>query len=179
MMNSVKLISILTLFFAMTSINLFSCTNFIVTAGASTDGSVMITYNADAGGFMEPFYYMPAADHEPGTMVDIYEWDTGKCLGQIAQVPHTYKVVGNINEHQVAIGETTYTGRPELQDTTAIMDYGSLMYIALQRAKTATRSHKSDDRSRRRIWVLQHRRIFFCGRCQRGMDIRDSSKRCR
>jgi dipeptidase len=142
MMNSFKLISILTLFFAMTSINLFSCTNFIVTAGASTDGSVMITYNADAGGFMEPFYYMQAADHESGTMVDIYEWDTGKFLGQIAQVPHTYKVVGNINEHQVAIGETTYTGRPELQDTTAIMDYGSLMYIALQRAKTAREAIK-------------------------------------
>lgn len=117
--------------------DLFSCTNFIVTKGASVDGSVMITYNADAGGFMEPLYYMPAQDHEEGEMVDIYEWDTGKFLGQIPQVPHTYRVVGNINEHQVAIGETTYTGRPELKDSTAIMDYGSLMYIALQRAKTA------------------------------------------
>ena len=132
-----KLITLTILFLTLITTDLFSCTNFIVTKGASTDGSVMITYNADAGGFMEPLYYMPAEDHEEGEMVDIYEWDTGKYLGQIPQVPHTYRVVGNINEHQVAIGETTYTGRKELRDTTAIMDYGSLMYIALQRAKTA------------------------------------------
>ncbi len=114
-----------------------ACTNFLVTPGASADGSAMITYSADAGGFFEPLFYMPAMDHEPGTMIDIYEWDTGKFLGQIPQVPHTYRVVGNMNEWQVSIGETTYGGRDELRDTTAIMDYGSLMYIALQRAKTA------------------------------------------
>ncbi len=114
-----------------------ACTNFIITKGASVDGSVMVTYNADAGGFMEPLYYMQAKDHKPGDMLDVYEWDTGKFLGKIKQVPHTLQVVGNMNEYQVAIGETTFTGREELKDTTAIIDYGSLIYITLQRAKTA------------------------------------------
>ena len=75
-------------------------------------------------------------------MLDVYEWDTGKYLGQIKQVTHTYSVVGNMNEYQVAIGETTYGGRSELRDTNGIMDYGSLMYIALQRAKTAREAIK-------------------------------------
>lgn len=114
-----------------------SCTNFIVTKGASADGSVMITYNADAGGFMEPLYFRAATDHAPGAMLDIYEWDSDKHLGRIKQIPHTYQVVGNMNEHQVVIGETTFTGREELKDSTGIMDYGSLIYVALQRAKTA------------------------------------------
>lgn len=116
---------------------LSSCTNFIVTKGASVDGSVMITYNADAGGFMEPLYYLPAKDHKPGDMINIYDWDSGKFLGKIKQVPHTYQVVGNMNEYQVAIGETTFTGREELKDSTGIIDYGSLIYLTLQRAKTA------------------------------------------
>ncbi len=114
-----------------------SCTNFLISKGASVDGSVMISYAADAGGFMEPLFYLPAMDHKPGDSLEVYEWDTGKLLGKIPQLSHTYRVVGNINEHQVAIGETTYGGREELKDTTAIMDYGSLMQIALQRAKTA------------------------------------------
>lgn len=114
-----------------------ACTNVLVSKGASADGSTMITYNADAGGFMEPLYFEPPRDHEPGTMVDIYEWDTGKYLGQIPQVPHTYGVVGNMNEYQVSIGETTFTGRKELKDTTALIDYGTLMWLALHRAKTA------------------------------------------
>jgi len=97
----------------------------------------MITYVADSHELYGELYYTPAADHLPGEMLDIYEWDSGKFLGRIKQVPHTYSVVGNMNEHQVSIGETTYTGREELQDTTAIMDYGSLMYVTLQRAKTA------------------------------------------
>ncbi len=114
-----------------------SCTNILVTKGATVDGSTMITYNADAGGFMEPFYYLPAKDHKEGEMLDIYEWDTGKFLGKIKQAPHTYRVVGNMNEHQVSIGETTFTGREELKDTNALIDYGSLIYLGLQRAKTA------------------------------------------
>ncbi len=114
-----------------------ACTNFIVTNGASTDSSIMITYAADSHLLYGELYYWKAAVHAPGTMLDVYEWDTGKYLGKIAQVLRTYNVVGNVNEHQVAIGETTYGGRPELVDTTGIIDYGSLMYIALQRAKTA------------------------------------------
>lgn len=134
MMKS-KLILLL-LIFAFT-LEAYPCTNFLVTKGASADGSTMISYSADAGGFMEPLYYAPAAKHPEVSWVDIYEWDSGKHLGKIKQVPETYKVIGNMNEYQVAIGETTFGGREELRDTNAIMDYGSLMYIALQRAKTA------------------------------------------
>jgi dipeptidase len=115
-----------------------ACTNFLVTRGASADGSTMITYAADSHTLYGELYYTPAADHEKGSMLDVYEWDTGEFLGKIEQVEHTYSVVGNMNEHQVAIGETTYGGRSELgSQPGAIMDYGSLMYIALQRAKTA------------------------------------------
>ncbi|MFH1050531.1 MAG: C69 family dipeptidase [bacterium] len=119
-----------------------SCTNYLITKGASVDGSTMITYNADAGGFMEPLRFHPPADYKEGDSLEIYDWDSGKYLGKIKQVLHTYSVIGNMNEHQVSIGETTFGGRPELQDTTAIMDYGSLMYIALQRAKTAREAIK-------------------------------------
>jgi dipeptidase len=114
-----------------------ACTNYIVTRGASADGSVMITYAADSHTLYGELYYRPAKDYPKGTLLQIYEWDTGKPLGKIKQVLHTYSVVGNMNEHQVAIGETTYGGRPELVDTMGQIDYGSLMYISLQRAKTA------------------------------------------
>ncbi|MBN2090039.1 C69 family dipeptidase [candidate division KSB1 bacterium] len=120
----------------------YSCTNFLISKGASTDGSTMITYAADSHTLYGELYYMPAQKYLPGTMLDIYEWDTGKYLGQIKQVAETYSVVGNMNEHQVSIGETTYGGREELQDPKAIMDYGSLMYIALQRSKTAREAIK-------------------------------------
>ncbi len=113
------------------------CTNFLITKGASADGSTMITYAADAGGFMEPLYYLPAMDHDSGEVVKIYEWDSGKFLGEIPQIAHTYRVVGNMNQHQVSIGETTFTGHKELKDSTGLIDYGSLMFLALQRAKTA------------------------------------------
>ncbi len=119
-----------------------ACTNLLVSKGASADGSVMITYNADAGGFMEPLYYSPASDWKDGDSVDIYDWDSGKYLGRIPQVKHTYNVVGNINEYQVALGETTFGGRHELRDTAGLIDYGSLMYLALQRAKTAREAIK-------------------------------------
>ena len=114
------------------------CTNFLVTRGASADGSTMITYAADSHTLYGELYFQPAQDHPAGAMRDIYEWDTGKFLGKIPQPAHTYSVVGNMNEFQVAIGETTYGGRSELgSQTGAIMDYGSLIYVALQRAKTA------------------------------------------
>lgn len=114
-----------------------ACTNFLVTRGASVNGATMITYAADSHILYGELYFTPAKDHPEGSWLEIYEWDTGKFLGRIRQVPHTFSVVGNMNEYQVAIGETTYGGRPELVDTAGIVDYGSLMYITLQRAKTA------------------------------------------
>ena len=116
----------------------FGCTNFLITKGASVDGSTMITYAADSHTLYGELYFQPARDHADGTMRDIHEWDTGIFLGRIPELEHTYSVVGNMNEFQVAIGETTYGGREELaKQTDAVMDYGSLMYVALQRAKTA------------------------------------------
>ncbi|MBQ8336816.1 MAG: C69 family dipeptidase [Bacteroidaceae bacterium] len=114
-----------------------SCTNFLVGKKASADGSVFITYSADSYGMSGFLAHFPAARHPQGAMRDVYDWDTGVLLGQIPEAPVTYNVVGNINEHQVAIAETTFGGRPELVDTTGIIDYGSLMYIALQRSRTA------------------------------------------
>jgi len=133
-------ILILILFFASYPIN--ACTNFLISKGASKDGSTMITYVADSHELYGELYFTPAAKHLAGEMLEIYEWDTGKYLGQIPQIPHTYTVVGNMNEHQVSIGETTWGGRKELKDPKAILDYGSLMYIALQRAKTARQAIK-------------------------------------
>ena len=114
-----------------------ACTNFIISKGATKDGSVMITYSADSHVLYGELYYWPAKNWPAGTMVDVYEWDTGKYLGKIPQKSHTYSVVGNMNEHQVSIGETTFGGRAGLEDTTAIIDYGSLIYMTLQRAKNA------------------------------------------
>ncbi len=119
-----------------------ACTNVLVSRGASADGSVMISYLADAGGFIDPLKFYPGGTYQPGDSVEIYEWDTGKYLGKIAQVPRTYKVIGNMNEFQVVIGETTFTGREELGTPNGIMDYGSLKYIALKRAKTAREAIK-------------------------------------
>jgi len=139
-----KLVTILFLFvvlsFPYSTVN--GCTNFLITKGASTDGSTMISYTADSHVLYGELYFFPARDYLPGTMLDVYDWDSGKFLGKIKQVPHTYSVVGNINEHQVAIGETTYTGRTELINPKGIVDYGSAMYIALQRAKTAREAIK-------------------------------------
>lgn len=120
-----------------------ACTNFLVTKGASVDGSTMITYAADSHVLYGELYRWPASDWAKGTMLDVNEWDTGKYLGKISQVSHTYSVVGNMNEHQLAIGETTYGGRSELRNPSGIMDYGSLIYVTLQRAKTAREAIKS------------------------------------
>lgn len=118
------------------------CTNFLISRGASVDGSVMISYSADSHVLYGELYYKPAMDHPKDAMFDVYEWDTGRFLGKIKQVPHTYAYVGNINEHQVAVGETTYGGREELANPEGGMDYGSAMYLALQRAKTAREAIK-------------------------------------
>ncbi len=114
-----------------------ACTNFLFTRGATADGSTIVTYAADSHTLYGELYYRPAATHGEGEMLDVYEWDTGKFLGRIKQVPRTYAVVGNMNEFQVIIGETTFGGREELHGGPGEMDYGSLMYITLQRARTA------------------------------------------
>lgn len=115
------------------------CTNLIAGKGATTDGSVMMSYSADSHNLFGFLHHAAAGKHEKGEMRKIVEWDTNKPLGEIPQAPETYNVVGNMNEHQVAIGESTWGGRHELADTTgqAVMDYGSLIYVALERAKTA------------------------------------------
>ena len=114
-----------------------ACTNFIVGRNASADGSVFVTYNADSYGAFMPLYHYPAATHQPGDMRQIHEWDTNKYLGEIPEAMDTYNVIGNSNEWQVTIGETTFGGREEMADSTGVIDYGSLIYIALQRSKTA------------------------------------------
>ena len=114
-----------------------ACTNFIVGKKASADGSVFISYSADSYGMSGFVAHFPAAVYPEGTMRDIYNWDSGEFLGQIREARRTYNVLGNINEHQVAIAETTFGGREELVDTTGIIDYGNLIYIALQRSRTA------------------------------------------
>ncbi len=120
----------------------FACTNLIVGKNASTDGSTIVSYSADSYGLFGELYHWPAATHPKDAMLDIYEWDTGKYLGQIPQARQTYNVVGNINEFQLTIAETTFGGRPELSDSTGIMDYGSLIYVALQRSRTAREAIK-------------------------------------
>ena len=120
----------------------FACTNFLVGKAASLDGSTLISYNADSYFLFGALYHYPSATYPAGTMLDIHDWDSGKFLGKIKQVDKTYSVIGNMNEHQLSIGETTFGGREELVDTTAIIDYGSLIYITLQRAKTAREAIK-------------------------------------
>ena len=113
------------------------CTNIIISRGASQDGSVLVSYAADSHTLYGELYYKPARDWKSGTSIQIYDWDTNKPLGIIDQVPHTFQTVGNMNEFQVIITETTWGGRPELEDRTGGIDYGSLIYIALQRSRTA------------------------------------------
>lgn len=116
-----------------------ACTNLIAGKGATTDGSVMMSYSADSHNLFGFLHHSPAARHPKGAMRKITDWDTGKPLGEIPQVAETYNVVGNMNEHQLAIGESTWGGREELADTTgqSVMDYGSLIYVALERARNA------------------------------------------
>lgn len=120
----------------------WGCTNFIVGKNASADGSVICTYNADDYGMFIGLCHYPAGKHAKGTMRKIVNWDTNKYRGEIPEAAETYNVIGNINEYQVTIGETTYGGRPEMEDSTGLLDYGSLIYIALQRSKTAREAIK-------------------------------------
>lgn len=114
-----------------------ACTNVIISAGASADGSCMVSYAADSHALFGELYFSPAGRFKPGTSLAVTEWDTYKPLGFIPQAGSTYQTVGNMNVHQLIIGETTWGGRSELYNPEAIMDYGSLIYIALQRARTA------------------------------------------
>ena len=124
------------LFFAaavgLASMESHACTNVLVTKGASIDGSNMVSYAADSHQLYGELYFAPAGVWNPGDMRQITEWDTGKPLGHIPQIGRTYQRVGNMNEHQLIIAETTYGGRPELWDSTGVMDYGSLIYVALE-----------------------------------------------
>ena len=117
-------------------LEVLACTNFLVGKDASVDGSTMISYAADSYGMFGFLHFSPAADYPEGAMREVKDWDTGRPQGSIPQVAHTYSVVGNMNENQVTIGETTWGGREALWDTVGI-DYGSLIYIALERSKTA------------------------------------------
>ena len=119
-----------------------ACSNFIVGKKASVDGSVMCSYSADDYGMFQNLCHYPAAKHAKGEMRKIFDWDTNKYHGEIPEAAQTYSVIGNINEWQVTIAETTYGGREEMADSTGIMDYGSLIYVALQRSKTAREAIK-------------------------------------
>ena len=124
-------------FLALSSIESKACSNVLVTKGASTDGSNIISYAADSHQLYGELYFRKAGAWKPGDMRKVDEWDSGKHLGYIPEIAYTYQRVGNMNEHQLIIAETTYGGRSELFDSTGIMDYGSLIYVALERAKTA------------------------------------------
>ena len=128
--------------FALTASAAMACTNFIVGKKASADGSVICSYNADDYGMFVNLAHYPAGVHAKGTMRDIIDWDTKAYHGQIPEAPVTYNVIGNINEFQVTVGETTYGGREEMVDSTGIIDYGSLIYIALQRSRNAREAIK-------------------------------------
>jgi len=123
------------------SIESEACTNVLITKGASKDGSVMVSYSADSHQLYGELYYLKGGKHNAGELLKIYEWDSGKYLGEIPQAPVTYTQIGNMNEHQVIITETTFGGLP-LADSTAIMDYGSLIYVTLQRARSAREAIK-------------------------------------
>ncbi|MEG1644657.1 MAG: C69 family dipeptidase [Alistipes sp.] len=114
-----------------------ACTNFIVTKGASADGSILVSYAADSHQLFGALYHTAAGKYKSGTRMNVYEWDSGRYLCNIPQVAETYSTIGNMNEHSLIIAETTYGGRHELEDSTGLIDYGSLIYITLQRAKTA------------------------------------------
>lgn len=114
------------------------CTNIVISPQASADGSSIIAYNADSGTLYGSLYHYPAADHPLGTLRSVYDWDSGRYLGQIKEAPHTYNVVGNINEFGLIIGETTFGGVSNLQSQSgAKIDYGSLIWITLQRSTNA------------------------------------------
>lgn len=134
--KQIKTIALATIMLA-SAIESSACTNLIVGKKASVDGSVLVSYNADDYGMFGHLCHYPAGTHKKGEMRKIFDWDTGEYHGEIPEAPVTYNVIGNINEFQLSIGETTYGGREQMVDTTGILDYGSLIYVTLQRAKTA------------------------------------------
>ncbi len=134
---------LLLLVMAMTYSSVMACTNLIVGKKASADGSVIVSYNADSYGLYGYLCHYPATKNNPaGSMREIVDWDTNRPLGKIPEAVNTYNVIGNMNQFQVTIAETTFGGRPALVDTTAVMDYGSLMYVALQRSRSAREAIK-------------------------------------
>lgn len=136
-----KVFSII-LSFVFTTTFIYPCTNLLVGKKASADGSTIISYAADSYALFGELYHWPAKQYKPGEKVKVYDWDSGRYLGEIPQALRTYNVIGNMNEHQLAIGETTFGGRTELADSTGIIDYGSLIYITLQRATNAREAIK-------------------------------------
>ena len=120
-----------------------ACTNFLITPGASADGSSIVSYAADSHVLYGELYHYPAADYPEGAMREIVDWDSGRYVGRIPEVAHTYNVVGNMNEWQLVIAETTYGGLPNLGNPEGLIDYGSLIYITLQRSKTAREAIKT------------------------------------
>ena len=137
-----KKIYLTTLFLLVAVTGALACTNLIVGKKASVDGSTIISYSADSYGMFGELYHYPAAKYPKGAKLNVYDWETNAFNGTIDQARETFNVIGNMNEFQVTIAETTFGGRPELVDTTAIIDYGSLIYIALQRSKTAKEAVK-------------------------------------
>ena len=136
-----KLLTTFLLAAVMTGIEAEACTSLIASRGATADGSTMITYAADSHTLYGELYNQPAADHEKGAMRKIFDWDTGAYRGEIPEVSHTYATIGNMNEHGLTIAESTWGGRHELEGS-GLIDYGSLIYITLQRAKTAREAIK-------------------------------------
>lgn len=134
--------AILAILVAFGATEAFACTNILVGKKASADGSTMVSYSADSYWLYGSLYFYPRADYKAGEKLKIYDWDSGEYRGEIDQVRHTYQVVGNMNEHQLTIAETTFGGREELENKEGIMDYGSLIYVTLQRAKTAREAIK-------------------------------------
>ncbi len=140
--NKIKLTALFMAVVMCLANNSFACTNFLITKGASKDGSTMVTYAADSHTLYGELYYNRAAQYPEGTMIQVIDWDSGQPLIQIPQVANTYTTVGNMNQWGLAIAETTYGGREELVDTTGGIDYGSLIYLTLQRAKNAREAIK-------------------------------------
>lgn len=145
MRNSFKILLLISIFSLLQSSKIDGCTNILISSGASKDGSTFVTYAADSHQLYGELYYSPAQNWQAGSILPIYEWDSSLYLGDIPQVAHTFQTVGNMNEHQVAITETTFGGREELVNKTGIVDYGSLIYITLQRARTAREAIKIID----------------------------------
>lgn len=138
-----RFISVITGLVSTGTLTALACTSLIATRGATADGSVIATYAADSHTLYGELYSTPEADHAEGSMRKIKEWDTGRHIGEIPEAPHTYSTVGNMNRHGLTIVESTFGGRHELADSTGLIDYGSLIYIALQRSKNAREAIKT------------------------------------